>query len=115
MAFYLWIAGVSFWVGTAQLTARHSNVWLASGLAIFLWTMAFVFVDRLRDLHPRSNLHTTLLRRWRIQLAGYLVAVCLFGVGSAIYGGAIGILGTVVAVIAGSWFVWSLQQLAKMR
>jgi hypothetical protein len=115
VVFYLWVAGTLVWAGMLGLRSPRPNVWVATSFAIFFWTMAFVFADRLRDLHPRSNVQTALLRRWRIQLAGYLIAACLFAVGSAIYGGAIGIVGAVGALVAGSWFLWGLQQLAKMR
>jgi hypothetical protein len=97
------------------LTMRRPNVWIAGGLAIFLWTVAFVSADRLRDLRPDSNVQATLLRRWRIQLAGDLIAACLWSIGCAIHGGAIGIFGAVVGLVLGSWFLWGLQQLAKIR
>lgn len=113
--FNLSVAGVSFWAGTFGLRSPRPNAWIAAAGATFLWTIAFVFVDRLRDLHPRSNAQTALLRRFRVQFAGYLVACCLFGIGSAIYGGAIGIVGAFGGLFVGSWCVWTLQQLAKIR
>jgi hypothetical protein len=115
VVFNLSFAGFLFWVGVMQLTVRRPNVWIAGGLAIFLWTLALVFADRLRDLRPGSNVQTTLLRRWRIQFAGYLIAACLWSIGCAIHGGAIGIFGAIVGLVLGSWFLWGLQQLAKAR
>ena len=109
--FSLVVAAVLLWTATNLLSERQPNVWLASGGAVFLLTWAFVFVAHV----ARRRTDSTLLWRLRVQYAGFLVAMCLCGVGSAIHGGAIGVVGAFGAFIVGSWCLWLVQQLAKMR
>jgi hypothetical protein len=111
----LGFAATLFWLGASALRSSRPNVWIAGGLAVVLWTVAFVFADRLRDLRAASSVQAVLLRRWRIQFAGYLIAACLWSIGCVIYGGAIGVFGAVVGVMVGCFSFWGLQQLAKVR
>jgi hypothetical protein len=84
--FNLFVAGVSLWLGTRLLSKRLPNVWLATGVALFLFTHAFDSAVRI----ARPWLHRALLWRLRVRYAGLLVAACLCSVGSAMYGGQLG-------------------------
>jgi Kef-type K+ transport system membrane component KefB len=108
-AFNLVVAGVLLWTGTDVFLTRRPNVWLASGVGLFLLTWAFDFLVRV----ARPRIDMTLLRRLRVRYAGLLVAICLCGVGSAIHGEAIGVIGAFGAFIVGSWCLWLVQQLSK--
>ena len=99
-------------VGSAAVfiaSMRLPNMWVASGGALFLFMQAFD--SAVRGFDPW--VHTSLLWRLRVRYTGSLVALCLCGVGSVAYGGAIGFLGAIGAFIAGSWCLWLVQQLAK--
>jgi len=110
-AFSLVVAAVLLWTATNLLSERQPNAWLASGGAVFLLTWAFDFVARA----ARRRTDSTFLWRLRVRYAGFLVAMCLCGVGSAIHGGAIGVVGAFGAFIMGSWCLWLVQHLAKTR
>jgi hypothetical protein len=105
------VVAVGLWAGAFVLSMRRPNLWVASGVALFFFTQAFD--SAVRVVRPRSD--ASLLWRLRVRYTSLLVATCLCGVGSAIHGGAIGIIGAFGAFIVGSWCLWLVQQLAKAR
>ncbi len=109
--FKIVIVGVFLWAGAYFLSMRRPNLWLASGVALFFFTQAFDSAVRV----ARSRADSSWLWRLRVRYTSLLVATCLCGVGSAIYGGAIGTIRAFGAFIVGSWCLWLVQQLAKAR
>jgi hypothetical protein len=111
LALNLALSAAALAVATIVLVMRRPNTLLAIGLAVYFCTMAFDFGVRARRPGPGSSS----LGSFRIQYGGFLAASCLIAAGSALYGGAIGILGTVGALFCGAWCLWFLQVLAKTR
>ena len=109
--FSLALAALLLWTATILLSELQPNLWLASGTAIILLSSAFDLVTGF----GRRRIDSIVLWRLRIRYTGLLVAMCFYGVGSAIHGGAIGVLGVFGAFIVGSWCLWLVQQLAKTR
>jgi hypothetical protein len=107
--FKIVVVGVDLWAGAYLLSMRLPNLWVASGVALFLFAQAFDFAVRV----ARPRFDSSLLWRLRVRYTSLLVATCLCGVGSVIHGGAIGIVGAFGAFIVGSWCLWLVQQLAK--
>jgi hypothetical protein len=105
------VAAVGLWAGAFVLSMRRPNLWVASGAALFFFTQAFDFAVRVVRPGPDASL----LWRLRVRYTSLLVVACLCGVGSAIHGGAIGVIGAFGAFFVGSWCLWLVQQLAKAQ
>ena len=108
--FNLLVASFLLWVGTILLMNRQPNAWISSGLAVILYSQAFDYT--VRAVRERQS---TLPWRLQVRWTGYLAGACLCGVGSAMHGGAIGILGAIGAAFGSVFCLWLLQQLAKAR